>query len=108
MTLYRGPLLASISSYWVDTFRESYQERALMATLRLAELTAADDVSRSDALAEQVLLCQPDNEAAYERLIANALKARDQVGLRQVLSRYEQARRQAGLLERVSGPRRPR
>src|SRR5207248_3290002 len=97
LALYQGPLLADIDNDWVDTFRMSYEERHVAATLRLAELTAATDSRRSDALAEQVLTVEPDHEGAHERLIRNAQARRDHSTLRRVIRRYEQAMTEVGL-----------
>jgi DNA-binding SARP family transcriptional activator len=86
--LYQGPLLADAGWGWLEPFRRSYAARAAEAALRLSELLASTDPGRSDALAEQVLALEPDNEAAFERLVRNA-EARHDTGAREAaLRRY--------------------
>jgi DNA-binding SARP family transcriptional activator len=88
LELYRGPLLADAGWEWVDPFRRTYATRATEATLRLSELLAATDPARSNALAEQVLAVQPDNDAAFEQLIRNAVARRDTAAREAALRRY--------------------
>ena len=68
--------------------------------LRLADLEAARQPARSDALAEQVLAIEPDNEPAYERLIANAKAQGDALAYRRALHRYQRAAAQYGFRPR--------
>ena len=75
----------------------AYDDRYVAAALRLSELTSGTDPRRSDALAEQVLALEPDNEDAHERLIRNAQARRDHSSLRRAIRRYEQAMAAVGL-----------
>jgi LuxR family maltose regulon positive regulatory protein len=88
--LYRGPLLADAGWAWVEPFRRAYEARAATAALRLAELLAATDPDRSDTLAEQVLAIQPDNHAAFERLIGNAQVRGDSAARDAAIRRYSE------------------
>jgi LuxR family transcriptional regulator, maltose regulon positive regulatory protein len=97
LALRQGSLLADVDSEWVDTFRMAYDDRYVAAALRLSELTSGTDPRRSDALAEQVLALEPDNEDAHERLIRNAQARRDHSSLRRAIRRYEQAMAAVGL-----------
>jgi 2-oxo-4-hydroxy-4-carboxy--5-ureidoimidazoline (OHCU) decarboxylase len=49
---------------------------------------AATDPARSNALAEQILAVQPDNDAAFEQLIRNAVARRDTAAREAALRRY--------------------
>jgi DNA-binding SARP family transcriptional activator len=89
LELYRGPLLADTGWQWVEPFREEYQARAAGAMLRLAELVAPVDLSRSDGLAEQVLNLQADSQAAYEHLLRNARARRDLTAVHDLTQRYQ-------------------
>jgi len=93
--VYRGPLLAGVDADWVATWRMAYQERAVAALLRLAELVADGDAS--DALAERVLALDPDHEGAFERLIANARQRRDRARLLRWVDGYVSAMRRLGI-----------
>jgi DNA-binding SARP family transcriptional activator len=101
--LYRGPLLADAGWGWVEPIRMTYQSRFVAAALWLADLLApreaAKDASQSDALAEQVLAYEPDNEAAYARLIRNCQVRRDPLGVRRIVHRYQQAASRFGFPE---------
>ncbi|MDQ6674010.1 MAG: tetratricopeptide repeat protein, partial [Chloroflexota bacterium] len=70
LSLHHGRVLSEVDSEWVETFRMTYASRFVAAALRLAELT--HDAARSDAVVEQVLAIEPDNESAHERLIRSA------------------------------------
>ena len=94
--LYTGPLLADTGWGWVEPFRHTYAARAVEAALRLSELLVSTDPSRSSALAEQVLAIEPDNVAAFERLIRNAESRRDPVDRDAILRRYPNLARRLG------------
>jgi LuxR family transcriptional regulator, maltose regulon positive regulatory protein len=102
VALYRGPLLAEAGWPWVDAYRLDYQTRLVEAALQLADLEARTDPSRSDALAEQVLAVEPDNEAAYERLLANAQARRNGPGYHRVVHRYQRAAARYGFKPRLA------
>lgn len=89
--LYRGPLLADAGWPWLESLRLTYQSRFVDAALHLADLTTGVDVSGSDNLAEQVLQIEPDNEAAYDRLMRNAAARGDTLAQRRAVQRYERA-----------------
>jgi ATP/maltotriose-dependent transcriptional regulator MalT/DNA-binding SARP family transcriptional activator len=97
LDLYRGPLLANAGWGWVDELRTNYQSRFIDAALRLADLVALAEPDRSDALVEQVITLQPENEAAYERMIRNAEARRDPLAVRRIVRRYCEAVAQLGL-----------
>jgi DNA-binding SARP family transcriptional activator len=96
--LYRGPLLADAAWHWLEPVRLEYQSRYISAALQLADVLAPSDVVRSDGLAEAVLAIAPDTDMAYERLIQNARQRRDQMAVRRIAKRYEQAAAQFGFL----------
>jgi DNA-binding SARP family transcriptional activator len=100
--LYRGSLLSEVSWTWVEPFRLTYQTRLVDAALHLADLEATRDPSRSDALAEHVLAIEPDNEPAYERLLANAQAQGNALAYRRALHRYERAAAQYGFRPRLA------
>jgi LuxR family transcriptional regulator, maltose regulon positive regulatory protein len=104
VALYRGPLLAEAGWSWVEPFRLSYQTRLVEAALQLADLEASRDPARSDALAEQVLAIEPDNEAAYARLIANAeaRAPRQLLAQQRLLQRYKRAAARYGFVPRLA------
>ncbi len=97
-----GPCWRRSTWPWVEPYRLTYQTRLVDAALHLADLEAARDPSRSDALAEQVLAIEPDNEPAYERLIANAQAQGNALVYRRALHRYERAAAQYGFRPRVA------
>jgi DNA-binding SARP family transcriptional activator len=94
--LYRGPLLADAAWDWLELVRSEYRSRYVSAALQLADVLAPMDVDRSDGLAEQALAEAPETDIAYERLIENARRRRDQSALRRIAKRYEQAALQFG------------
>jgi LuxR family maltose regulon positive regulatory protein len=100
ISLYRGALLSEVEWPWVEPFRLSYQTRLVDAALHLADVEAARNPGRSDALAEQVLAIEPDNEPAYERLTANAKAHGDALAYRRALHRYQRAAAQYGFRPR--------
>jgi DNA-binding SARP family transcriptional activator len=89
--LYRGPLLADVAWQWLEPVRQDYASRFISAALQLADELAPTDQARSDGLAEEVLAVAPDTESAYERLLHNARQRRDQIAVRRIAKRYEQA-----------------
>jgi DNA-binding SARP family transcriptional activator len=89
--LYRGPLLADAAWHWLEPVRLDYRSRYISAALQLADLMAAIDPARSDALAEEVLLAAPDTDMAYERLMQNARLRNDDNAARRIGKRYQQA-----------------
>jgi DNA-binding SARP family transcriptional activator len=88
--LYRGPLLADAAWLWVEPLRMGYRARFVAAALQLADLVSATDSARSDGLAERVIEVEPENEAAYERLLLNARARGDVLGAHRVARRYEE------------------
>ena len=94
--LYTGPLLEDTGWGWVEPFRHTYSALANEAALRLSELLVSTDPSRSSALAEQVLAVDPDNIAAFERLVRNAESRRDLVDRDAILRRYPSLARRLG------------
>jgi ATP/maltotriose-dependent transcriptional regulator MalT len=94
--LYRGPLLADAAWDWLEPVRLEYRSRYVDAALRLADIYAPLDMSRSDALAEDVLMAAPDTDMAYERLMQNARQRRDQNAMRLIAKRYTHAASQFG------------
>ena len=96
LALYRGPLLADAAWAWLDPVRLDYRSRYVSAALQLADVLAARDPARSDGLAEQVLAEAPETDLAYERLMENARRRRDQHAMRRIAKQYEHAARQFG------------
>jgi LuxR family transcriptional regulator, maltose regulon positive regulatory protein len=89
--LYRGPLLADVAWLWVDTLRMTYRSRFASAALQLADLISTTDPAGSDGLAERIIAIEPENEAAYERLLLNARGRGDVLAARRIAHRYEEA-----------------
>jgi ATP/maltotriose-dependent transcriptional regulator MalT/DNA-binding SARP family transcriptional activator len=94
--LYRGPLLADVAWHWLEPVRLDYQSRYISAALQLADVLAPIDPVRSDRFAEDVLAIAPETDLAYERLLQNARQRRDQLAIRRLGKRYEQAAAQFG------------
>jgi DNA-binding SARP family transcriptional activator len=94
--VYRGPLLADVAWQWVDPLREAYRARYVAAALRLADLVRNTDLARSDGLAERVIELEPENEAAYERLLLNARARGDALAAHRIARRYEAAATRLG------------
>jgi DNA-binding SARP family transcriptional activator len=94
--LYRGPLLADVGWLWVDPLRMVYRSRFAAAALQLADLISSTDPARSDGLAERVIAVEPENEAAYERLMLNARARGDLLAAHRVARRYEEAASRLG------------
>jgi len=94
--LYRGPLLADAAWDWLEPVRLDYQSRYVSAALQLADVLAPIDAARSDGLAEQVISEAPETDLAYERLMENARRRRDQSGIRRIAKRYVHAAAQFG------------
>ncbi len=89
--LYRGRLLADAAWAWAEAPRLVYEHHFVAAALRLAGLLATTEPTRSDALAEQAIALEPENEAGYERLIDNAAARGDGTLARQAARRYRRA-----------------
>ena len=105
LELYRAPLLADAGWAWIAPFREGYARRATEAALRLSELLASTDLARSDAVAEHALALEPDNEAAFERLVRNAETRRDGTAREALLRRYPSLASRLGIRARTGMPR---
>ena len=95
--LHRAPLLADVAWPWVDPLRQAYHGRYIGAALQLADFVSAEDPARSDGLAEQVLALEPENEAAYGRLLLNARARGDSLAARRIAQRYHEAAERLGL-----------
>jgi LuxR family maltose regulon positive regulatory protein len=94
--LYRGALLAEVGWFWVEPLRMGYRSRFAAAALQLADLISTSDPARSDGLAERVLDVEPENEAAYERLLLNARARGDLLAAHRIRRRYEDTAHRLG------------
>jgi DNA-binding SARP family transcriptional activator len=96
--LYRGALLADAAWHWLEPVRLDYRTRYVSSALQLADAIALSDPTRSDDLAEQVLVVAPETDMAYERLILNTKQRRDTNAFRRLVKRYLQAAAQFGFV----------
>jgi DNA-binding SARP family transcriptional activator len=87
--IYRGHLLADTAWTWAEPFRHHYQELAMGALLRLADLVAPDDADTWRRLIHRILSLEPDNEEAFERLLGQARARGDALTQAHVQRRYE-------------------
>jgi DNA-binding SARP family transcriptional activator len=94
---YRGDLLVDMPWDWVDPFRAHYRTTMIETLLRLIDAIPRDETTTWRELIERTLNLEPDNEAAFEHLLAAARARGDALTELSIQRRYTTVMERLGL-----------